>query len=704
MTKNLTKNLIIVESPAKAKTIEKYLGTNNYKVIASMGHIRDLPRSRLGVDLENEFELTYTTMKGKNDIVKKIKAEAKKSKKILLATDSDREGEAISWHLAAILKLDKDEKCRIVFNEITKTTIKNAVKNPKKIDVNLFNAQQARRVLDRIVGYKLSPLLWKKIRKGLSAGRVQTVTMKMIIDKEKEIEKFQVSEYWTISAEITKFKEKKFFTANFYGKLNEKKMNLTNENTANEILKNITGNLCYVLNVNKSEKNKKASPPFITSTLQQESSRKLNFSAKKTMSIAQSLYEGIDVNKIQTGLITYMRTDSLRVSIEAQNEALKYIEENFGKEYIPKTPNVYKTKKTSQDAHESIRPTNINNTPDIIKGSLKTDQYKLYKLIWQRFLSSQMECAIFDTVKTDIVIDGYLFKSSGQTMIFDGFMKIYTEGTDVEEEKQEKIPNITEKENLNFKKATKKQHFTQPPSRFTEATLVKQLEKEEIGRPSTYAPTMSVIIDREYVIKEKKNLIPTELGKLVTMLIEENFKDIINIKFTANMESKLDEVEEGKKDWKEILKEFYESFKIDLKKAEEKIGKIEIEDKVSNIVCEKCGLMLVYKRSRYGKFLACPGYPDCKNAKAITEELGINCYKCGGKILIKKSKKGRKYFACENSSNCNFLTWDEPTDQICPKCGNVLLKKYTSKNTKTIKLSCHNKECKYHEEIVYATE
>ncbi len=695
-TNDKKKNLVIVESPAKAKTIKKYLGSR-YEVTASMGHLRDLPKSQLGVDLENEFEPKYITIRGKGDLISKLKKDAKNSAKVFLATDPDREGEAISWHLAAILGIETDKKCRITFNEITKTAVKEAVLQPRCIDADLVDAQQARRVLDRIVGYQLSPLLWKKVKKGLSAGRVQSVATKLIVDREREIGAFEEEEYWTIDVKLTDEKGKKPLVAKFYGKTAKTKMKLSDGETAEKVVEKLKQSSYTVDKVVKSEKKRYTAPPFTTSTLQQEAARKLNFTTKRTMATAQQLYEGVDIKgNGSVGLITYMRTDSLRISSEAQFECRKYIGEKYGADYVPAKPKFYRSKKSAQDAHEAIRPTSMIYSPEQIKDSLKPDQYKLYRLIWNRFLASQMEDAIMDTIQADIKSNEYVLKASGADVKFDGFMAVYIEGQDFTEEKEGKIPQIAEGQTLLLKDVKPEQHFTQPPARYTEASLVKKMEEDGIGRPSTYAPTITTITSRGYVAREGKSLYPTELGNIVTVLMEEHFPDIVDEEFTANMEEKLDSVEDGNKNWKEIIGEFYEPFSKTLAIAEEAIGKIEVQDEVSDETCEKCGRMMVYKQGRFGKFLACPGYPECKNTKSITEEIDAPCPKCGSKVQVKKSKKGAKYYTCEKGTDC-LLSWDEPTTMKCPECGGTIMKKRPFRGRGPIKYVCFNEDCKYEE-------
>ncbi len=681
--------LIIVESPAKSKTIKKFLG-NNYKVVASMGHIRDLPKSQLGVDIENDFEPKYINIRGKAALINELKKEAKAAKKVYLATDPDREGEAISWHLAYLLDIPSKKIQRITFNEITESAVKSAIENPREIDMNLVDAQQARRVLDRIVGYKISPLLWKNVKKGLSAGRVQSVALEMVVKREEEIEKFVPEEYWSIIAKLSDAKSKKTFDAKFYGTL-EKKLDITSKAQVDKILKDIKDAKYTVTSINPGEKKRNPAPPFITSTLQQEASRKYGFGTSKTMMIAQQLYEGLEVNGHGTiGLITYMRTDSTRIATEAQEEAKKIIVKEYGKDFYPDTPNVYKSKKGSQDAHEAIRPSYISIKPDEIKSSVTPEQYKLYKLIWERFMASQMTPAIYKTMTVDIAANDYLFKATGSQIKFPGFMTLYIESTDDNStnDKDVLLPELKEKQVLKLDELLPAQHFTEPPARYSEAGLVRALEEKGIGRPSTYAPTISTIIARGYVDREKKILYPTELGTIVSNLLEEHFKDIMDLTFTASMESDLDSVEEGEKRWKSVIREFYSKFAKTLELAEEHIGKVELKYEESNVPCEKCGRMMVIKQGKYGKFLACPGFPECRNAKPIVEETKYLCPVCGGKILIKKSKRGKKYYACENSANCKFMIWEAPTDEKCPKCGTFLCKKGK-------KLVCANPKCEF---------
>lgn len=689
------KTLVIVESPAKASTIKKYLGTN-YNVVASMGHLRDLPKSQLGIDIENDFNPHYITIRGKGDLISKLKRDAKNSSKVLLAADPDREGEAISWHLANILDIDSNSLCRITFNEITKNAVKSAITKPRAIDMNLVDSQQARRVLDRIVGYKISPLLWKKVKKGLSAGRVQSVVTKLIVDREREINSFNEEEYWTIDVKLTNNKGKTPFIAKYYGLVGGKKANIENESIANELTEELKNAEYVAKSVQKSQKLRSPAPPFTTSTLAQEASRKLGFTTKRTMLAAQQLYEGVALKGVgSVGLITYMRTDSLRISTEAQIDCRNYIESAYGSDYLPKSPRVYKSKKGSQDAHEAIRPTSMKYNPDAIKDSLKPDMYKLYKLIWNRFLASQMSSAILDTVRIDITAnDKHALVATGSITKFDGFTAIYVEGKDFEEEKEGKIPTVVEGENLMFKDISPKQHFTQPPLRYTEASLVKTMEENGIGRPSTYNPTITTITGRGYVAREGKSLYPTELGTIVTDLMTENFKDIVDVGFTADMEENLDKVEDGNTKWVDIINSFYGPFQETLSEAEEKIGNIEVSDEVSDVPCDKCGRMMVYKQGRFGKFLACPGYPECKNTKSLTPELNTPCPNCGSKVQVRKSKKGATYYTCEKGTDC-FISWDEPTSEKCPECGSILMKHRPFRGRGPIKYICFNQECKY---------
>jgi len=685
-------NLVIVESPAKAKTIKKYLG-KNYEVIASMGHIRDLPKTKLGIDINGNFEPEYINIKGKGDLIKSIKNEAKKCDKVYLATDPDREGEAISWHLAHILGLDLSDKNRVTFNEITKNGVQNGITNPRNIDLDLVNAQQARRVLDRIVGYKLSPFLWKKVKRGLSAGRVQSVAVKLIVDKEEEIRAFNSKEYWNIDAKLSGSSSKKAFIAKLHGK-NNKKLEINNKEEADLILNELEDAQFIVKDIKKGTKKRVPAPAFTTSTLQQEASRKLNFQSRKTMSVAQELYEGINIKSMgAVGLITYMRTDSLRISDEARFIANSYIEETFGKDYLPNYKREYKSKGISQDGHEAIRPTMPNLTPDTVKADLTNDQYKLYKLIWERFISCLMADEILDTVSVDISAKNYNFKSNGFTVKFDGFTRLYQESKDEEVEKSAKIPKLNEGEELNKLSIEPSQHFTQPPLRYTEATLIKTLEENGIGRPSTYAPTITTILQRLYVERESKFLKPTALGEVTTSLMNEHFHDIVDAEFTANMEKQLDDVEDGKAVWNEIIFDFYNGFSKELQKAEKSMEgeRVSVPDEESDVVCDLCGRKMVVKNGRFGKFLACPGYPECKNTKKIVDETPGKCPICGSNLIGRKGKSGKKFFGCSSYPKCNFVAWDEPVSDICPQCNNTLFKK----KGKQTKLYCAKEGCGY---------
>ncbi|NLL30559.1 MAG: type I DNA topoisomerase [Clostridiales bacterium] len=681
-------NLVIVESPAKAKTIGKYLG-KNYIVEASMGHVRDLPKSKLGVDIEDNFNPKYITIRGKGELLNKLRKAAKKADKIYLATDPDREGEAISWHLANILKIDENQKCRIVFNEVTKKAVKASIKEAREINLNLVDAQQARRIVDRLVGYEISPILWKNVKWGLSAGRVQSAALKLICDREEEIKNFIPKEYWTV--DCTAVKDRKKFPIRL-SQYKNKKIEINTEEESNKIIEELKNGEFEVTKVKEGTRIKNPLAPFTTSTLQQEASKKLNFITKRTMSIAQVLYEGVEVKGHGTiGLITYMRTDSVRISDEAQEKALEFIKANFGEEYAPKNKRVYKTKKNTQDAHEAIRPTVIEITPEIAKKSLTPEQYKLYSLIWNRFMASQMESCELKTKSIEIKNGDYKFKASGSMINFDGFMKIYEYNS--EEEKEDvSLPNLEEGDKLTKVNIEGKQHFTQPPARYTEASFVKLLEEKGIGRPSTYVPTIATLLSRDYVVREKKNLKATELGTIVNNIVSEYFKEIVDVDFTADMERNLDYIEEGKEEWRKIVGDFYKPLKVSLDRAEKEISKVVIEDEVSDVPCDKCGRMMVIKRGRYGKFLACPGYPDCKNAKPIVEELDVPCPKCGGKVVGKRSKKGRKFFGCGNYPDCDFVSWNEPLKEKCEKCNSYMVLKYSK--TKGNYGQCSNPECK----------
>lgn len=680
------KTLVIVESPSKAKTIGKYLGSR-YKVVASVGHVRDLPKSKLGIDVENDFEPQYISIRGKGDLIKELKKEAKKAGKIYLATDPDREGEAISWHLAFLLGIDPGSPCRIEFNEITKNRIKEAIKNPRAIDLSLVDAQQARRVLDRLVGYQISPLLWRKVRKGLSAGRVQSAALKIICDREKEIRSFVPEEYWTITAE---FNKKKNFTAKLSYK-NGKKIKLSSKEENDKILEELSYNKYSVSKIIEKPRVKKPYAPFTTSSMQQDAANKLNFNTRKTMVVAQQLYEGIDVGKRGTmGLITYLRTDSVRVSDEAKAAAASYVTEEFGEEYSAN--NIFSSKrKDVQDAHEAIRPSDVNLKPEGIKEYLSGDQFKLYKLIWTRFVASQMAAARYDSMQVDIENGKYRFRANGSKRLFDGYQKVYKTA---DEEKDNLLPELNEGEELKLIDIKGEQNFTQPPARFTEASLVKTLEELNIGRPSTYAPIVGTLGERRYVKKEKKSLIPSELGFLVTGLMEEYFKEIVDVRFTASMEDRLDEVETTGHEWKQIIRDFYGPFRKDLEKADAAIEKVVVEDKPTGEVCELCGKPMVFKAGRYGDFIACSGYPECRNTKPILKAIGVKCPKCGKDVIEKKSKRGKIFYGCSGYPECDMSYWNKPVNKACPKCGSLLTEKIT-KGEKG--LVCSNQECDYKE-------
>ena len=669
-------NLVIVESPHKARTIGKFLG-KDYVVVASAGHVRDLPKSKLGVDVENGFQPQYENKKDKANLIKELKKDAKKADVVYLATDPDREGEAISWHLAYILGIKDTEPVRVTFSEITKSGIEAGMKNPRTLDMDLINAQQARRILDRIVGYKLSPFLWKKVRKGLSAGRVQSVAVKLIVDREKEIEQFNPQEYWTIDAKLLSASSKKAFPAKLTEVDGEKFKPSTKEET-DKVLARLENGEFVIDKIKNSSRKKTPAPPFTTSTLQQEASRKLSFNSRRTMKAAQELYEGVEVEGMgAVGLITYMRTDSLRISDEAKAAAAKLIEETYGKDYLPAKPRNYKAKGNAQDAHEAIRPSIITITPAMAKPTLTSDQYKLYKLIWERFMASQMENAILDTKSVDIICNGCLFKANGYTVKFDGFTALYEESKDTDDDEGGALPKLTTGEKLKVKELSGNQHFTQPPPRYTEASLIKTFEENGIGRPSTYAPTIATILDRHYVEREAKQLKPTALGIAITELMADHFEQIVDTKFTAKMESNLDKIEEGSADWVAILQKFYGDFDKMLGKAETDMeGKrVKIPDEPTDVICELCGKNMVIKIGPYGKFLGCSGFPECKNTKRIVNEASGTCPNCGGKMLSKKSKKGKPFFGCENYKDCNYMTWDTPIADICPDCGKTLFKK-----------------------------
>lgn len=685
--------LVIVESPAKAKTIERYLG-KKYKVKASMGHIRDLPKSQMGIDVEKYYEPRYITIRGKGPVLKDLKSAAKKVKKVYLAADPDREGEAIAWHLAHSLDIDESSDCRVVFNEITKDAIQESFKHPRSINMDLVDAQQARRILDRLVGYNISPLLWKKVKKGLSAGRVQSVAVKMIIEREREIEKFVPEEYWSIDGNF--LKEDEPFEGNFYGIDGEKK-SLANQEEVNKILDKIKGEQFSVDKVNKRERKRNPALPFTTSSLQQEAARKLNFRARKTMMVAQQLYEGIDLGGKQgvTGLITYMRTDSTRISETAQKESVSYIEENYGKEFLGPAKKT-KQKEGTQDAHEAIRPTSIFHDPKSVKSVLSRDQYRLYKLIWERFTASQMAPAVMDTMTVHLLNEGVEFRATGSSIKFKGFMKVYIEGNDDNKKEEDRIlPDLEEGMLVKAESIIPEQHFTQPPPRYTEARLVRTMEEQGIGRPSTYAPTLDTIQRRGYVNLDNKRFVPTELGEIVIDILDEFFPEIINLDFTAKMESDLDSVEEGENEWKKIIDEFYSDFDKRLDTAEKEMEKIEIRDEPAGIDCENCGHEMVYKMGRYGKFLACSNFPECRNTKPILKEIGVDCPKCKeGNVVERKSKKRRVFYGCDRFPECDFISWDKPISRPCPRCESLLVEKKAKKGTQ---IQCTN--CDYKEEV-----
>ncbi len=689
-------DLVIVESPAKAKTIQKYLGPG-YEVIASMGHVRDLPKSKMGVDTENDFQPQYIDMKGKEDVIRELKKRAKKCDRVFLATDPDREGEAISWHIAQMLKLDMEANNRVAFNEITKSGVKNGMNNPHKIDVDLVNAQQARRILDRLVGYELSPFLWKKVKRGLSAGRVQSVAVRLVVDREEEIRRFVPKEYWSIDAKFIAPGSRKVFDASL-ALVDGKKFEIADKTAADELLSRLENAEYSVKSVRKRVTKKQPAPPFITSTLQQEASKKLGFSAKRTMKAAQELYEGVDVQGVgAVGLITYMRTDSLRISDEAKAAAADYIRTVYGEKYLPDAPRNYKSKNNAQDAHEAIRPSTSELTPERVKSSLTSDQFKLYKLIWERFIASQMANALLDTVSVDIEANDCIFRASGYSVKFDGFMVLYVETADNGEENKKMLPELAAGDKLKLKSIGGNQHFTQPPARYTEASLIKALEENGIGRPSTYAPTITTITARRYVEHEGKTLKPTNLGEVITELMKDHFRKIVDAKFTADMENNLDDVEHGTKNWVSTLHEFYDDFSETLKKAEEAMDgkRVKVPDEETDIICELCGRNMVIKYSKYGKFIACPGFPECKNTKKIVTETEGECPKCGKKMLLKKSKKGRSFYGCEGYPDCGFMTWNVPVGDKCPDCGKSLF----MKGGKSGRLVCENEGCGYEREL-----
>ncbi len=689
----MANKLVIVESPAKAKTIGKFLG-RGYKVEASQGHVRDMPKSQIGVDVEHGFEPKYITIRGRGDILNRIRKEAKNAAKIYLATDPDREGEAISWHLANVLNIDEGSPCRIEFHEVTAKAVKAAVKNPRAINMDLVNAQQARRVLDRLIGYKISPLLWRKVKKGLSAGRVQSVATKMICDREQEIDIFVPEEYWTIGADFTigKARVRGRFTGH-----GDQKTELHSRQEAEEVVRSCAGVRFQVAQIKKGERRKFPAAPFTTSNLQQEASRKLNFTTQKTMQIAQQLYEGVELEgEGLQGLVSYIRTDSTRIADEAMEAVRGMIAETFPPEYLPEKPNIYKTRSSAQDAHEAIRPTDVTRKPESIKASLSRDQFRLYKLIYERFISSQMTPAVYDTLSVDIDGEnGVRFHFNAQKLRFAGFTAIYEEGQDdsAEEDSVNNLPELEEGTEAKLGEITSDQHFTQPPPRYTEASLVRALEEKGIGRPSTYAPTISTIIARGYVARENKRLMPTELGKIVNDMMCRNFPNIVDIAFTAGMEEELDEVEAGTMEWHKLIADFYGPFEKTLEEADKNIEKVALEDQVSDVPCEKCGAMMVYKMSRYGRFLACPNFPDCRFTMALPNDIGVPCPKCGGKLLERISRKGRKFYGCEHYPDCDFVSWDRPVKETCPVCGGRMVFKSGPKDTKFH--VCVNESCRH---------
>lgn len=689
----MSKTLVIVESPAKAKSISKFLGSR-YTVKASMGHLRDLPKSQLGVDLENDFEPKYISIRGRGDLIKDLRAAAKGADKVFLASDPDREGEAIAWHLSHLLGLNQGDKNRIEFHEITKQAIQSAIKHSRQIDQDRVDAQQARRVLDRLVGYQLSPLLWRKIKKGLSAGRVQSVAVRLIDDREEEIQAFVSEEYWSLNANLQSAGGK------FLAKLVKKagrKISIPSKAEMDTILADLSGKNFQVSDVRTKEKKRLPAPPFTTSSLQQEAHRKLGFSPKRTMMLAQQLYEGLDLGKEGTvGLITYMRTDSVKIAEVAQEEAKEWILANYGKDYYPSEPRQFANKGRAQEAHEAIRPTLPLRTPDFLKGILSRDQLRLYRLIWERFMASQMSVAVVDTLTVEVIVDEYLFRANASTVRFPGFLAIYEEGNDeseaTEEDQNSLSLSVSQGEKLELIKLQEKQHFTEPPPRYTEASLVRKMEEEGIGRPSTYAPTIETIQTRGYVVKEEKQLLITELGDIVITLLKEHFPDILNLEFTANLEEKLDLIEEGKASWKDVVEDYYVPFSLTLAEAEEKIGKVKIEDQVSEEICENCGRNMVIKMGRYGKFLACPGFPECRNTKPLLEEVGASCPTCSKPLVVRRSKKGRKFYGCLGYPECDFVSWEMPAPDPCPECKQMMVIKSSKRQKKHV---CTNPECRH---------
>ncbi len=686
----MAKYLVIVESPAKAKTINKFLGSN-YLVVASNGHVRDLPKSQLGIDVENDFEPKYITIRGKGDILAMLRKEVKKADKVYLATDPDREGEAISWHLAHALKLEGKDVHRVTFNEITKATVKSSIKQARDIDMNLVDAQQSRRILDRMVGYKISPILWAKIKRGLSAGRVQSVALRIICDREREIDAFIPEEYWSLDAELKVEGERKPLIAKFYGR-DKEKMTIRSREELNQLLKDLEGQPFEIMQIKNGERRKKPPVPFTTSTLQQDASKLLNFSTQKTMRIAQQLYEGVDVTGRGTvGLITYLRTDSIRISEEADALARTEIAKLYGEDYVGSEPKTSKNTGKIQDAHEAIRPSDCTLTPQDVKESLSRDQFRLYQLIWNRFMASRMSEAVYTTTNVKINCNGYTFTVTASKIAFEGFLSVYMQAED-KAETNVLLKKLTEESKLSLVSFEEKQHFTQPPAHFTEASLVKTLEELGIGRPSTYAPTITTILSRHYIAKENKNLYVTELGDVVNQMMMEAFPEIVDVTFTANMESLLDMVEEGLVNYKTVIRNFYPDLEAAVEKAEKELSEVKIEDEVSDVVCEQCGRRMVIKYGPHGKFLACPGFPECRNTKTYFEKIGVKCPKCDGEIVIRKTQKGRRYYGCEHNPECDFMTWQRPSGKRCPKCGNALLIKGT-------KLVCADQECGYKENV-----
>ena len=697
---NTKQKLIIVESPAKAKTIGKYLG-KGYKVEASQGHVCDLPKSQLGVDIDHDFDLKYITIRGRGDILSRIRKEARNASQIYFATDPDREGEAISWHLYHVLGVDESAPCRIEFNEVTKKAVQAAIKSPRKLDMGRIDAQQARRALDRLVGYKISPLLWVKVKKGLSAGRVQSVATRMVVDREREIDNFIPEEYWEISANCTVKGEKKpaVFNARFYA-LDGKKITVHNGEEASKIRQLIENGSFTVSDIKIKEKKRQPAPPFTTSSLQQEAGRKLSFTTAKTMQVVQQLYEGVDLEgEGAQGLVTYIRTDSVRISDEAMSALRAFIPEKYGKEYLPEEKNEFKGRKNAQDAHEAIRPTDVTRTPESIRNSLSREQFMLYRLIYNRYIASQMSAAVYETMSAEITDEHIALRFYGEHKVFAGFTTLYEEGTDDTQDNVEMtLPTLREGQKISIQEIITEQHFTQPPSRYTEASLVRMLEENGIGRPSTYAPTITTIISRGYVSREKKRLFPTELGIMITEMMENYFSKIIDTEFTANMEEKLDDVEEGKLNWKQILREFYPDFEKTLSVAEKEIDKVEVKDDVSDVPCDKCGAMMVYKMGKFGRFLACPNFPECRNTMPILTYIDASCPKCGKRLLEKTSRKNRKFYGCEGYPECDFVSWDKPSDEKCPKCGTYMIEK---KNNKGEMLHlCTNESCRYKSLVV----